>query len=352
MDSLTQAVLGAGISGAMLGRFHGRKALLAGAVLATLPDLDVFIENGDPVSAMINHRGFSHSVFVLTGLAVLLAWALRRWRPSQDYGATRLFLAIWLILITHPLLDAFTSYGTQLLWPFRPTPTSWSSIFIIDPFFTLPLLAAVVAGFIGGLEKRPPRALNWALGFSVVYLALSLLGKSVVETRVHNMLTQQGLQVQAMFSTPEPFNILLWRVVARTDNDQYVEAVSSLLDRSAPEHVRLALNTNLAKSLPDSLQLAGLRWFTDNWLRYDEIDGQLIVTDLRMGLGTGFYSFRFRMAERTQPNGAWQAVVPSRWPSDRGQSELWATLTRIWQQTPPLPLDKWEQRMTGAVRSQ
>src|SRR5690606_30549136 len=104
MDSLTQAVLGAGIQGAMLGRFHGRKALVAGALLATLPDLDVLIDYGDPVSGMINHRGFSHSVFVLTAVSLLITWLVRRWRPSPDYGTGRLFLSIWLVLITHPLL--------------------------------------------------------------------------------------------------------------------------------------------------------------------------------------------------------------------------------------------------------
>src|SRR3546814_16380487 len=77
MDSLTQAVLGAGIQGAMLGRYHGRKALAAGALLATLPDLDVLIDYGDPVSGMINHRGFSHSVFILTALALALTALLR-----------------------------------------------------------------------------------------------------------------------------------------------------------------------------------------------------------------------------------------------------------------------------------
>src|SRR3546814_5957147 len=87
MDSLTQAVLGAGIQGAMLGRYHGRKALAAGALLATLPDLDVLIDYGDPVSGMINHRGFSHSVFILTALALALTALLRHWRPSPPYGA-------------------------------------------------------------------------------------------------------------------------------------------------------------------------------------------------------------------------------------------------------------------------
>src|SRR5690606_16905418 len=191
MDSLTQAVLGAGIQGAMLGRFHGRKALVAGALLGTLPDLDVLIDYGDPVLNMINHRGFSHSLFVLTGLSVLITLLARRWRPCPDYGAGRLLLSIWLVLITHTLLDAFTAYGTQLLWPLTPTPTSWSSLFIIDPFFTLPLFAAFAAGLVMGKRPALTRMLSWALGLSTLYLALSLVAKSVIETRVQHMLASQ-----------------------------------------------------------------------------------------------------------------------------------------------------------------
>lgn len=345
MDSLTQAVLGAGISGAMLGRFHGRKALVAGAVLATLPDLDVFIDYGNPVAAMINHRGFSHSLFVLTALAVLLTWALRRWRPSQQYGWSRLFLTLWLVLITHPLLDAFTSYGTQLFWPWRPTPTSWSSIFIIDPLFTLPLVIAVAVGLIAGMGGKARLLCNWALGLCAVYLAASLAIKFVVETRVRNELAQAGAQIDSLFSTPEPFNILLWRVVARASDGHYYEVISSVLDTQPAETIKLPLNTALADAVSDSALLSGLRWFTGDWLRYDEIDGQLIVSDLRMGVGTGYYSFRFRMAERQGLNGKWKAVTPSHWPADRGWDTLGMTLRRIGQQTPALPLAQWELRM-------
>ncbi len=346
MDSLTQAVLGAGISGAMLGRFHGRKALLAGAVLATLPDLDVLINYGDPVTGMINHRGFSHSAFVLTGLAVLLTAAVRHWKPTRQYRTGRLFLTLWLVLLTHPLLDAFTSYGTQLWWPLRPTPVSGSSIFIIDPFYTVPLLIAVVAALIAGAGQGSRHALGWALGLSTAYLALSLAAKSTIEARVGNQLAQDGIQVKAMFSTPEPFSILLWRVVARTADDNYIEVISGLLDRAAPERIELALNSDLAGALAGSPQLAGLRWFTGDWLRYDDIGGQLVATDLRMGLGTGYYSFRFLLAQRTGPENAWEAVKPAYWPSDRGGPELLATIRRIWRQSPPLPLDQWEQHMT------
>ncbi|MGE4477106.1 MAG: metal-dependent hydrolase, partial [Stutzerimonas sp.] len=81
MDSITQALLGATVHTAVLGRWQGRKALLFGAALGTLPDLDVVIDYGDAVANMTYHRGFSHSLFVLSGLALLLAWLVRRLRP-------------------------------------------------------------------------------------------------------------------------------------------------------------------------------------------------------------------------------------------------------------------------------
>ena len=134
MDSLTQAVLGATVQGIGMGRQQGRKALFYGALLGTLPDLDVFIRYADPVSSMTYHRGFSHSVFVLAALAAFIAWAVKKRYPDAPYSARRLFFTSAASLITHPLLDAFTVYGTQLLWPFTPTPQQWSGVFIIDRF--------------------------------------------------------------------------------------------------------------------------------------------------------------------------------------------------------------------------
>ncbi|NYT79194.1 metal-dependent hydrolase [Alcaligenaceae bacterium] len=346
MDSITQAVLGAGIQGAMLGRFQGRKALLVGAVLATLPDLDVLIRYADPVSGMIHHRGFSHSLIVLTALAALLTLLWRRWRPSPHYSAGWLFLTLWLVLATHPLLDAFTSYGTQLWWPLRPIPTSWSSIFIIDPLFTVPLLIIVLAAAIMGNRPGLWRAMRWALAWCCIYLALSVFGKLLIEHRVRQVLRQDGTQIQAMFSTPEPFNIFLWRVVARTTDDHYVETIASLFDRKPPEHLRQPFNTDLVSTFSGSPQLTGLQWFTGNWLRYDAIGNKLVVTDLRMGLGTGLYSFRFLMATRTEPGAAWQAITPQYWPRERGLDKLGAVMRRVWWQDPPLPLEKWAANMT------
>src|SRR5690606_17932385 len=351
MDSVTQAVLGAGIAGAMMGHRYGRKALLAGAVLATLPDLDVVINYGDPLAQMINHRGFSHSLFVLSGLALFMGWlakTLRLHDDGREYG--RLLLTIWLVLITHPLLDAFTSYGTQLWWPLRPTPASWSSVFIIDPFYTLPLLCGVLYALFAGVRPGVARALTWLLLIGAGYLLASLGAKHWAENRVHDTLVERGMRPVAIFSGPQPFNIVLWRVVARLDDGYFVEAVPGLLDgERPPEFIRFDSNTALGEALTPREKLDGLRWFTDDWLRYDDIDGKLVVSDLRMGIGTGHYSFRFLVGERDPETGAWRAVVPEYWrggPAARDVAALKTTLQRIWQVGSPLPLAMWNKQMT------
>src|SRR3546814_608060 len=86
------------------------------------------IRHSDPVTEMVSHRGISHSLLTLTVLAALLAWLFHRWRPSTVYSGAWLFATIWINLVTHPLPDAFTSYGTQLFWPWRPIPANWSSL--------------------------------------------------------------------------------------------------------------------------------------------------------------------------------------------------------------------------------
>lgn len=296
MDSITQAVLGAAIGGAMLGRWHGRKALVAGALLGTLPDMDVVINYGDAVANMTYHRGFSHSLFVLTALSLLLAWSWRRWRPHPDYSATRLWLCIWLILITHTLLDAFTSYGTQLFWPLTMPPVSISSIFIIDPLYSVPLILAVVFGLIVGLQDKGVKLQYAALAISTLYLASTLAGKQMAEHNLELALARDGIEPQAVFITPTPFNTVLWRVIA-VDGDDYYEGLVSWFDKQPPALERMPRRSSeAAPALVGSEQHERLRWFTGDVLRYDLIDNQWVVTDLRLGI-TGYHPFRFALAE-------------------------------------------------------
>jgi inner membrane protein len=343
MDSITQAVLGAGIQGALLGRSQGRKALLYGALLGTLPDMDVLVRYADPVSQMTFHRGFSHSVFVLTALALVLAWLIRKKWPDAPYSGGRLLLTLWLVLVTHPVLDAFTVYGTQLFWPLARIPESWSAVFIIDPVYTVPLVVTVLAAAVVGCTPRARTALAAALVFSTAYLGISLAGRWHAETRVEQALREQGVQPTAVLATPMPFNTLLWRVIAKDGANNYYEAVSGWFDRDRPEMVRLPLHVSQAGVLDGVPLHERLRWFTNDWLRYDELGDRLVVTDLRMGMA-GYYTFRFVMAERAA-DGVWHPVTPYIWPSERGGwAQMKIVLARIVDSATPLPLAQWAER--------
>ncbi|WP_313117035.1 metal-dependent hydrolase [Ectopseudomonas guguanensis] len=339
MDSITQAVLGASIQGALLGRWQGRKALLYGATLATLPDLDVIMDYGDAVANMTYHRGFSHSLFVLSGFALLLTWLIRRFRRHPGYSTNRLLLTLWLVLITHPLLDAFTSYGTQLFWPLMPTPTAWSSLFIIDPLYTVPLIAAVVISLFTGLREQSWRVPAVALAVSTLYIGFSLAGKFMVEQRVERELARQGIQAEQLFITPTPFNTLLWRAIV-LDGEDYYEALIGWFDDEPPQLQRLPRGTHLRERLADSPMHQRLEWFTGGVLRYDQVGDRLIVTDLRLGM-TGFHPFRFDFAQLH--DGQWQVHDRiDRLPFSRGEAEHLALLfKRIWQPELQVPLLAW-----------
>ena len=134
MDSLTQVVLGAAVSVAVMRRRSAVwKAALWGGVAGTLPDLDVLVSHGDPILNMVLHRAESHALFWLTLFSLPFAWLVAR--VQRDAVQLRWWwLAMWLALVTHPLLDAFTVYGTQLLLPFSNHPVALGTLF---PYTTL-----------------------------------------------------------------------------------------------------------------------------------------------------------------------------------------------------------------------
>jgi len=143
MDSLSQLALGAAVSVAVMGRRTAVwKAALWGAVAGTLPDLDVLIDQGDAIRNMVLHRAESHALFWLTLFSLPFAAVVAR--LHGEWGLLRRWwLALWLVLLTHPLLDAMTVYGTQLALPFSNYPFGVGSVFIIDLFYTLPTILLV-----------------------------------------------------------------------------------------------------------------------------------------------------------------------------------------------------------------
>jgi inner membrane protein len=293
MDSLTQIALGSAVGVAVMGRRTAVwKAALWGAVAGTLPDLDAFIDHGDPILNMTRHRAESHALFFLTLAAPLLAWVV-----SRLHGEAALFkrwtLALWLVLITHPLLDAMTVYGTQLLQPFTDHPYGVGSVFIIDPAYTVPLIVGVVAA----LRLKNERGQHWntaGLALSTLYLVWSFGAQQYVERIARASLEQAGVEAQGLLVTPSPFNTVLWRLVAITPT-QYLEGHHSLLD--AQPSIRWTAHDRGAELIAahgNEPGVARMATFTHGFYSLTESDGRLFVTDLRMGQEPA-YTFRFNL---------------------------------------------------------
>ncbi|ALN84454.1 hypothetical protein LC55x_1163 [Lysobacter capsici] len=333
MDSLTQIVLGAALSAAIAPAKHRRAALLAGAALGTLPDLDVIPVNlftDDPVARMTWHRSLSHSLLVLP----FVAWAIWGWCRARGgrvaESPKRWFWAMQAALLTHPLLDAFTVYGTQLLWPLPMKPVMWSSVFIIDPLYTIWLLVACVIAWFWHERRMAQPALLVGLGLSSLYLGGSLWAKHRVERDAAPALAKLGLENAPRFSVPTPFNTLLWRVVAMTP-DGFVEGERSLAADRGPMQFR-----HYRSDIPAFTQVNGypavhrLQWFNHGFMKAEQQDGRLLLSDLRMGAEPD-YTFRFAVAEREGEN--WREIEPEqlKWSADVKQAlpAMWA---RIWNE--------------------
>ncbi|MGL6290919.1 MAG: metal-dependent hydrolase [Silanimonas sp.] len=331
MDSLSQLVLGAAVAAACVPARHRRKALLVGAALGTLPDLDVLIDYGDAVSNMTMHRGFSHSLIVLPGVALLLWVALRAgWAPVRE-APWRWLLAIVLALVTHPLLDAFTVYGTQLFWPLTTPPLVGGSMFIIDPLYTLPLLVAVIVAMFAGAERHGGVAVALGLALSTGYLGWSLVAQQRVDAIAAESLRGTPHADAPRLVIAMPFNTILWRVVVMTP-EGFLEGERSLWADRGPMQWRAHRSDvdawNAVRDLPAAQRLL---WFNRGFMKAERRDGEVVLTDLRMGAEPD-YTFRFAVA-RWDGEGEAIAVEPRQkqwpWQASRRLTQLWE---RIWTQ--------------------
>lgn len=311
MDSLSQIALGAAVGVAAMGRRTAVwKAALWGAVAGTLPDLDVLIDHGDPIRNMVLHRAETHAPFWLTLFSLPMALAVARLQGDMALWR-RWWLAIWLVLITHPLLDAMTVYGTQLALPFSNHPFGVGSIFIIDPLYTLPLLAGTGWALARRGLGRALAANAAGLLLSTAYLGWSVVAQQQVERIARASLAAQGIAVERLLVTPAPFNTLLWRVVA-VAGDGYHEGFRSLLD-AAPQMLFDRFDRGTAL-MPEVRAIDGVQRiaaFSKGFYKLQQAGDRVVVTDLRMGQEPA-YIFSFAVAERRS------AAVPLARPEQIG----------------------------------
>jgi inner membrane protein len=202
LDSLSQIALGAAVAYAVAGRRLGRKALVYGGLAGTLPDLDTLVLMPfDGWAGWRHHRGVSHSLFFAPVVAPVLGWLawkrenrLRPFEPAGGHDALGAWIALFFFAIfTHPLLDFFTIYGTQLLAPFSDARFAVPGLGIIDPGYTLPLLAGLAVAGARPQARRARLAVYGALLVSTIYLFYGLSQNRAVERLARAQLDAEGV---------------------------------------------------------------------------------------------------------------------------------------------------------------
>ncbi len=221
MDILTQGVLGAALAQSVAKPEEARVATAVGFLSGLLADADALIRSAnDPLLTLEYHRHFTHSIFFVPigGLiAALLLWPFLRSRLRFR----RLYLFSLLGYSLSGFLDACTSYGTHLLWPLSDTRIAWSIIAIVDPVFTLTLLAATVYALV----KRKPRAAWAGLALAGVYLATGWLQLQRAETFAQELAETRGHRIERLVVKPTLGNLVLWRSIYQHADTFHVDAV-------------------------------------------------------------------------------------------------------------------------------
>ncbi len=284
MDSLTQIVLGASVGEAVLGKKVGNKAMLYGAIAGTIPDLDVLARFFvDTITATEWHRGFSHSVFFAIVAAPVFGWLISKVeRKSEATFRDWSWLMFW-GLFTHPVLDAFTTWGTQLFWPFE-TRLAFQNIFVIDPLYTLPFLVFLILTM---RQKRSSPKRKWynrlGLTVSTAYLITTLILKGIAYQEFTHGLEVRGISYKAIDTRPTPFNSILW--TANIDvGDAYLMGNYSLFDSKEIEFTSYPKNHELSGSLETNDKVKRLIAIVEGWYTVTKKEDNLFFNDLRFGI--------------------------------------------------------------------
>lgn len=284
MDSLTQIVLGAAVGEAVLGKKIGNRAMLWGAVAGTIPDLDVvwrFLT--DTITATEMHRGFSHSIVFSVLAAPLFGWLVHQLKKRPDVGWKGWSTLFFWGLFTHPLLDAFTTWGTQIFWPFD-WRVAFNSIFVADPLYTIPFLVCVIITAFkksGSLSRK--RINQLGIYLSTGYLILTLFLKWAAHTKIEKSLEAQNIAYTEISTRPGVLNTVLWNANVDT-KDAYLIGDYSFFDSQDPFFRAYPKNRNLSKDIDQTRGVQRLIAISEGWYITSKENDQWYFNDLRFGL--------------------------------------------------------------------
>ena len=270
MDPFTQGVVGSLFAQAGARRSQARPAAVVGLAAGMSPDLDVLIRSpSDSLLAIEFHRHFTHALATVPMLALAVSlvvwWPLQRWRPDLKFA--RIYLWSLLAVASHGVLDAMTSYGTRLYWPFSDERVAWNVISVIDPLFTAPLAILLGIGVALGSRRLMRIAALWA----AFYLGIGALQQHRAEAITLDWAESRGMTVERVLAKPSFANLVLWRGLVDDG-----ESFHALAIRILPGTQALLWTGSRVPSLSDdghwpndsrlARDMRRFRHFSDDWL--------------------------------------------------------------------------------------
>lgn len=282
MDSLTQIALGIATAELCAGQKLQRKTFLYGAILGTIPDLDILVgQFMNPVEAVAIHRGLSHSLFLFMLLSPMLGWVLYKIEKGKISFKGAANMVFW-CLLTHVLLDLFTSWGTQIFWPL-PDRIALKTIFVIDPLYTLPLLISLIIAWRRTTYPLRRKYVLRGLYLSSFYLAIGCGLKLYALQQFEDALKARHIPYTALIVKPTAFNCILWNANVATE-EAYLLGDFSLFDSQPIVFEAYPKNTKLAQKLEGNPDFETLKEVSEGWFVVTKKDSLYYFNDLRFGL--------------------------------------------------------------------
>lgn len=394
MDSLTQIILGAAVGEVTLGKKIGNRAMLWGAVGGTIPDLDVlgglFLSEIDNLAF---HRGFSHSILFCVLGAFLFGWLVDQiyssrnhkwiaitarsfagllvvsalqflfsrlypgnfiplvfaffgvafltyrnikvryfntdWTPPHASTRDWQWLFFW-TLITHPLLDCFTMYGTQLFLPFSDLRVAWSTISVADPLYSIPFLICLIIASRLTYHSSKRRLWNYiGIILSSLYLLFTVFNKNRINQLFEDSAKNQKISIERFITNPSILTNLLWNYTGESKNDYYL-AQYSIFDKNEVSFSKINKNHELLTNYESDQTLQTLDWFSDGFFMVHDMGESYQISDLRFGSfsgkGTGPDDFFFRFVIDEIDEGTYQLNEVQSGPPENKQDNLFPKL--------------------------
>ena len=284
MDPITQGTVGAAFAQSTANKNNILRIGVIGFLAGLAPDLDVLIRSSnDPILFLEYHRQFSHSLFFIpfgSLIVALLIFPL----VKKSMSLKTVYIASFLGYATHGLLDACTSYGTQLFWPFSNERVTWNNISIVDPLFTIPILILV-----GTAIKTRKRLFSFfAIGWATFYLSLGFVQYERALSTAIELAHSRGHNAERLTLKPSFGNLILWKSIYQHEEKFYVDAIRTVRSSTwcSGENIRMFdYQYHLPSLDKDSQQrkdIERFRWFSQDYLGFDKEEN--LVTDVRYSM--------------------------------------------------------------------